>query len=391
MEMIRICMITHDQIERKNPRADLIRFRSLGESLSRASHEIVFVTLNDKGRYEKDYYEGSKAYKIPLLSKTKWVQLICFCAFLLPVLFKAKRRGPFDIIFVNSIVSVPGVVVFRWLSGCGFIQFDLMGILSEEKFLLKQKHFWIKMVQKVVSVVEDFLWSRVDFFTTINDRHRQIIQRRVKRPVYVIRDGVHEDRLRQQINLQREKKDTGRIVMIFVGQLNHSRLDPMFRVMPKLMSECPSIHLQILGSGPELERYRRMTDHLGLKGHVSFEGYISHEAIFDYIARADIAYSDDWSIHGFPLKIFEYMAVGKPMVIEGTESVKEMLIDHVNALLYKNEEELKEKILTLAKDSELRKEIGENAKQMMHQHTWEKRAEALAIIYGQYLARDAAI
>jgi glycosyltransferase involved in cell wall biosynthesis len=153
--------------------------------------------------------------------------------------------------------------------------------------------------------------------------------------------------------------------------------------MPQLVSEFPSIHLQILGSGPQLERYRRMTDHLGLRNNVSFEGYISHEEIFDYIARADVAYSDDWSINGFPMKIFEYMAMGKPVIAEDTESVRELLMDHVNALLYKNEEELKMKILQLARDEELRKRIGDHGKRMMKDHLWEIRAKALNAIYSK--------
>jgi len=376
-------MITHDQIGRKNPRADLIRFRSLGESLSKASHDIVFVTLNDKGRYEEGYYEGSKAYKIPLLSKIKWIQLICFCVFLLPVLFRAKRRGTFDIIFINSILSIPGVAIFRWLSGYGVIQFDLMGVLSEERFLKKSRTIWTKTAQKTFSFLENLFLSRVDFVTTINERHKQIIRSRVKRPVYVIRDGVHEDISRQSFNLGKEKR-TEKIPIIFVGQLNHFRLDPLLRVMQELVTELPSIHLQILGSGPQLERYRRMTDHLGLKGNVSFEGYISHEKIFDYIAMADIAYTDDWSINGFPMKIFEYMAVGKPVIAEDTESIRELLIDHVNALLYKNEEELKMKILELARDEDLRKRIGDNGKRMMKDHLWGIRVKALNSIYSKY-------
>jgi len=377
-------MITHDQIERKNPRADLIRFSSLGESLSKASNEIVFITLNDKGRYEEGYYEGSKVYKIPLLSKIKGIQLICFCFFLLPVLFKAKRRGPFEIIFVNSILSVPSVVIFRWLVRHGVIQFDLMGILSEEMFLKKSKTIWTRTAQKILIFLEKLFLSRVDFITTINERHKQIIQSRVKRPVYVVRDGVREELLRQSLNFREREKDTGKIVIIFVGQLNHFRLDALLKAMPDLIVESAHLYLQILGSGPQLDRYRRMTSRLGLEGNVSFEGYVSHEEIFDYIARADIAYSDDWSVNGFPMKIFEYMAMGKPVIAEDTESIRELLIDRVNALLYRNEEELKMKILELARDEELRKKIGDYGKRMMKDHLWEMRAKALSSIYSKY-------
>lgn len=385
MKMIRICMITHDQIERKDPRADLIRFKCLGENLAKTSMDVIFITLNDKGRYEEGYHKGSKVYKVPLLSKIRMIQLFCFTVFLLPIIFRARQGRQLDIIFLNSVLSIPGVILYRLLSGDGFIQFDLMGLISEETFLLKQKDFWMKIGKKIFSFLENSFLSRVDFITTINNRHKQMIQSRVRRPVYVIRDGVHEDILKPSVNLRKEKKDTGKIVLIFVGQLNHFRLDPLFRAMPDLTAELPSIHLQILGSGPQFDRYRRMTDHLGLKDNVSFEGYISHEKIFDYIASADIAYSDDWSIIGFPMKLFDYMALGKAIVAEGTESVKELLTDQVNALLYTNEAELKEKILTLARDEASRKKLGETARKMMEYHTWEKRVEVLGLIYQQYI------
>jgi glycosyltransferase involved in cell wall biosynthesis len=380
-------MITHDQIGRRDPRADLIRFKSLGEGLSRGSNEVVLITLNGKGRYEEGYHKGSKVYKIPLLSKVKMIQLFCFTVFLLPTVFRARQGRQFDIIFINSVLSIPGVILYRYLSGDGFIQFDLMGLISEEKFLLKQKNFWMKIGKKMFSFLENSFLSQVDFITTINDKHKQIIQSRIRRPVYVIRDGVHEDILKPSVNLSKEKKDTGGIVLIFVGQLNHFRLDPLFRAMADLTAELPSLHLQILGSGPQFDRYRRMTDHLGLKGNVSFEGYISHEKIFDYIAMADIAYSDDWSINGFPMKIFEYMAMGKPVIAEETESIKELMSDNTNALLYKNESELKEKLLLLARDEELRMRIGENGKRIIRDHVWGIRTKTLHSIYLEYMGK----
>lgn len=378
-------MIAHDQVENTEPRADLIRFKSLGESLAKSYADVVLITLNDKGRYEKGDYRGLKVYKVPLLSRIKMIQLIVFSMCLLPALFRARAGQRFDIVFLNSIFSIPAAVLFRFLSGGGFLQFDLMGILSDEKFLLKRKNFWTKIGKKICSLLENFLLSRMGFITTINDRHKQIIESRVRRPVYVIRDGVHEGLLRQSANLREGEKDTGKILIIFVGQLNHFRLDALLRVMTDLVVESPSIHLQILGSGPQLDRYRRMTSRLGLKGNVSFEGYVPHEKIFDYIARADIAYSDDWSINGFPMKIYEYMALEKPVVAEGTESIRELLKDGENALLYENEGELREKILILAQDGELRRRIGENGRQTVKGHLWERRGAELYSVYRRHV------
>jgi glycosyltransferase involved in cell wall biosynthesis len=176
-----------------------------------------------------------------------------------------------------------------------------------------------------------------------------------------------------------------KVVLIFVGQVNHFRLDPLFRVLPELIAELPNFQFMVLGAGPQLKRYREMVKRFGVGEHVKFLGYVPHEKIFEYIAEADIAYSDDWSVNGFPMKLFDYMALGKAIVAERTESVKEVLTDWVNGLLYTNEAELKEKILTLAKDETSRKKLGETARKMMYQHTWEKRVEVLGLIYQQYI------
>lgn len=383
--MIRMCMIAHDQIERSNPRADLVRFKCLGEALALHSIDVVFFTLNDKCRYEEGYYKSSKVYKIPALSRIKFIRLICFCAFLLPVMMRGRRSGRFDIIFVNSVLSLPSALIFRWVSGHGFIHFDLMGILSEERFLGRSKNFWVPPAKKMLAAIENFLLSRVDFVTTINEKHRQIMTNRIRRPVHVIRDGVHEEALKQVPIWEKGQRSVSKILLIFVGQISHFRLDSLLRVMPDILKEVPDLQLQVVGSGPHLAHYTEMVESSGLRDKVIFEGHVPHEKVFDYIKRADIAYSEDWSINGFPMKIFEYMALGKPVVAESTESVKELLTDNVNALLYENERELKEKILILAKDSELRKQIGEKAGEMMHHHTWEKRMEALHSIYRSYL------
>ena len=208
---------------------------------------------------------------------------------------------------------------------------------------------------------------------------------RVGRPIHVIRDGVYEEVLKQVSNREKDQPSNSNILLIFVGQINHSRLDSLMRVMPGILEEAPGLQLQVVGSGPDLARYMEMVKSLGLRDKISFKGHVSHEKVFDYIKKADMAYSDDWSVNGFPMKIFEYMAMGKPVVVESTESIKELLTDKVNALLYENERELNEKLIILAKDSNMRRDIAERAKEMMRDHTWEKRMEALQSIYRCYL------
>jgi len=234
---------------------------------------------------------------------------------------------------------------------------------------------------------ETLLLSRIDFITTINDRHKEIISTRIRKPVHVVRDGVFEDILKQTLCSRKVPHRASEVTLIFVGQINHNRLDPLFKILPAVVEEFPALQFQVLGQGPQRERYMSMVKASKLEKHVTFLGYVLHEHVFDFIAKADIAYSDDWSTNGFPMKLFDYMAMGKAIVAEGTESIKELLIDQANAFLYADEADLKEKILILAKDEELRKKLGNKAKEIMNHHTWEKRAQELISIYHNYLSQ----
>ena len=386
--LIKMCMITHDQLEKKSPKADLIRFKCLGETLAKSSIEVVYVATNGKGRFEEGFYKGSKVFKIPFVTQIRMIQVFCFSLFCFPLLLRLRQHGRFDIIFVNSVFTVPCALMFKWMCGNGCIQFDLMGILSEEKFLRLPKNFWFDTAKKVFSYVEKFLLSQVDFITTINDQHRRILLGRTQKPIYVIRDGVFEDILKRTKRVSLDSSHTQKVILIFVGQVNHFRLDPLIRVLSEVITEFPTLHLQVLGEGPQLDRYKDMVKDLGVGEYVAFLGYVPHERISEYIAEADIAYSDDWSIIGFPMKLFDYMALGKAIIAERTESVKEVLTDCVNGLLYRTDAEMKEQIVALAKDAALRKSLGHTARKMMDQHTWEKRAEALGSIYHQFLSSN---
>jgi len=383
--MIKMCMITYDQFEKKYPRADLIRFKCLGEALRKKSIEVVYISSNESIRFEESVYKGSKIYKIPFVTRIRIIQVFCFYLFLFPVLLRIKRHGRFHIIFVNSIFMVLYALMFKWISGSGCIQLDLMGILTEEKFLGLPKNLVFRIAKRVFSSIENILSSRVDFITTINNQHRQILLNRTQRSVYVIRDGVFENILNHEKPMYIDSTKPQKLILIFVGQVNHSRLDTLLKVLPELTAELPTLHLEVLGDGPQLERYKKMVQSLGMERRVTFYGHVPHERIFDYIAKADIAFSDDWSVIGFPMKLFDYMAFRKAIIVEGTESVKELLENGVDALFYNNESELKENILALAKDSTLRRKLGEVAQITMNQHTWEKRAEELEKIYQQFI------
>jgi glycosyltransferase involved in cell wall biosynthesis len=78
-----------------------------------------------------------------------------------------------------------------------------------------------------------------------------------------------------------------------------------------------------------------------------------------------------------PMKIFEYMAAGKPMLVSDMPVLREVLCDRENALLVPcaDIDSWVAAIDTMA-DPRIRARIGECARRdFLQKHTWKRRAE----------------
>ena len=122
----------------------------------------------------------------------------------------------------------------------------------------------------------------------------------------------------------------------------------------------------LIGDGPELRRVRQAA--AGLTG-VTFTGAQRHEAMpaclaaadigvapFDVGAHAPLALDFYWS----PLKIFEYMSTGLPVVAPAIPRLRRIVADGTEGVLYDamNPEGLASALVRLADDATLRETLG---------------------------------
>ena len=89
---------------------------------------------------------------------------------------------------------------------------------------------------------------------------------------------------------------------------------------------------------------------------------------------------------GSPMKIFEYMAMGKPVVSARYGPIEEVIEDGKTGLLFKplSQEQLIEKIFLLIRNYDLRKKIGEEGYyKVLKENTWNKNAERILKAYNK--------
>lgn len=81
-----------------------------------------------------------------------------------------------------------------------------------------------------------------------------------------------------------------------------------------------------------------------------------------------------------PIKMFEYMSVGVPIISSDLQVLREVLVDRHNSLLVKPDEiiEWLNALNLLIKDKNLAASIGSNAyKEFINKYTWEIRAKKM--------------
>jgi glycosyltransferase involved in cell wall biosynthesis len=90
----------------------------------------------------------------------------------------------------------------------------------------------------------------------------------------------------------------------------------------KLTDEGKDLSLLLVGDGPEHDAIRQRVRDKGLDSRTTFTGFVDHEQVPAYISSCDILYGvvdpDHW---GSPMKVFEYLACGRPVVAYGSPGI----------------------------------------------------------------------
>lgn len=172
-----------------------------------------------------------------------------------------------------------------------------------------------------------------------------------------------------------------KLVVGFVGLfVSWNGILSFLDIFKKICDSYPDVHLLLVGDGPERQKIQTKIKELELMKRVTITGYVSHQSVPGYIRVFDIAIMPDSNEYRSPVKIFEYMAMGKPIIAPSYLPIKEILTQNKNALLFEPEDN--EKLLLslerLIKDPHLRSSLGRRAKQdVFEKHTWSQNADKI--------------
>jgi glycosyltransferase involved in cell wall biosynthesis len=135
-------------------------------------------------------------------------------------------------------------------------------------------------------------------------------------------------------------------------------LDVLLKAFARVVDVCDPVFLWIIGSGPELENLKKLSTELRISANVIFWGEQLNVAGF--LRHVDIGVLSS-HVEGLPNVILEYMAAALPVVSTNVGGIPELVSHYENGLLVAADhpQELADALITLLKDRELAKKLGQ--------------------------------
>lgn len=203
--------------------------------------------------------------------------------------------------------------------------------------------------------------------------------------VAVIPNGVELGQFQrpvQEANRSELRIPDDAVVGVYVGRISQEKaVDRLLGVFAALRDEIPKLHLLLVGGGPSLDECRRLARDIGMAERVTFTGPISYERIGGVLGAADFFVSASVSeVH--PLTFIEAAAAGLPSIGIDSPGVADMIIDDKTGFLTENNDlSFGLRIMKMAQDSELRREMGCEARNYSQRFSAHHNAREVLALY----------
>jgi glycosyltransferase involved in cell wall biosynthesis len=227
---------------------------------------------------------------------------------------------------------------------------------------------------------EGRVWRMADAYVTLTNAHRgELVARFGPREAAVVPDGTRLPRVRRF-----DPPPAGPPVVGYAGHLYPWKgVD----ILIEAIASYPGVSALIVGGQPgerDLARLQALAHARGVAHRVEFTGWRPPQEVAATIARCHaLALPNVRSTiserYTSPLKLFDYLAAGRPIVASDLPAIREVLTDGVNGLLVEpgRAEPLAAALRAVIGDQPLADRLARQAFTDAEQYSWDARAARL--------------
>jgi glycosyltransferase involved in cell wall biosynthesis len=241
-----------------------------------------------------------------------------------------------------------------------------------------------------------YAWRNADVVLPVTRVLGDIVQAYGVEPqrIVVIPNGINEERFAGAPDVQAAKRALGledSLVLGFTGFVRDWHgLD---KVITMMAQDPPGArrHLLVVGDGPVRATLEQQARELGIASRVIFTGIVARDDVARYVAAFDIALQPAVVAYASPLKLFEYLALGKAIIGPAQPNLLEILRDGHNAVLFDpaSADGMAGAIGRLCADDALRSKVARNAHATIAEQklTWGANARRVTDLFQSLMQR----
>lgn len=355
------------------PRAHGLQIMKMCEAFADAGAEVLLAVPDIKGVSDSDpyaYYGVRKNFVILRFRSLDWlclgfagywIRAFSFAASLL--ISKNKEWKKCEVIFSRDILSALLISYFR------------RGLFFELHDWPPRGHwFWGFALRRLDGIVSTNKWKAGQLIKVFGIKAEKILVYPNGFDPNLFKINDSQETLRKRFNLPVNKK-----IVLYSGQLYGWKGVYIMAEAARLLSE----HLFVFvgGAGNDLKTFKNK--YSGVK-NIMITGQRPHSEIPFWLASADVlilpnsAKSMESRVSTSPIKLFEYMASGVPIVASDLPSIREIVSEkEVYFFEPDNPEKLAVAIQNIFKNPQNTKLHAEAAKGKSNLYSWKIRAHTI--------------
>ena len=209
------------------------------------------------------------------------------------------------------------------------------------------------------------------------------------RNVHIVPTGIEVERfyaekfkekdirsLRKKLGI-RDNED----VILFVGRLGEEKnVNTLIEAHVSITRTNPNTKLLIVGTGPDLDKFKELARKYGVSKDVIFAGRVPWDEVPKYYQIAQVfATASKTETQG--LTVIEAMAASLPIVAIEDESFANVVIDGLNGKVFRNKKEYTKAILKLIENKEELEVMSRQARITSESHSLKYYAEQILDVY----------